>query len=67
MYYLFKTTKVEATGRAKQTRLVFYNDKIKIGKNNQFRVKITEETHVEKPWYAPSGIFLDKVKEGLIN
>lgn len=65
---VFETSKIKAKGRAKFTKKIKRTITVtKINKKGEYLLRLVEEAHVKKPWYAPKGIFTSKVKEGIID
>ena len=65
---VFETSQIKANGNAKFTKKIKRTITVtKTDSSGEYLLRLVEETHVKKPWYAPKGIFLSKVKEGIID
>lgn len=62
--YTHKSGKITATGAAANTRLVV--ESVNVSQEQAvFQVGLSKVLHINKPWYAPTGIFKKEVGKGL--
>ena len=59
--YDMKSTSIEGSGLAGYLR--FVATRIQVDGAGPLKVRVRNEVRVEKPWYAPEGIFVSKSKE----
>jgi hypothetical protein len=59
-----KSTSCQGTGMAEYLR--FVHTRIELITGQKMKVRISNEVHVEKPWYAPEAIFVPQAKDTAI-
>lgn len=60
------STKIEGGGNAQYLKRLDTRMAVdRASDDGRFRFAMTNAVEVEKPWYAPTGIFVSKLKEGL--
>ena len=63
-YYEMHSTSIKAEGDAKLEKSMLNTTTLE-KLSNKSKATVTKEINVEKPWYAPESIFLDKVESSL--
>ena len=64
LIYDMKSTSCEGTGLASYLR--FVHTHIQVAAETQLKVRLSNEVHVEKPWYAPESIFIPEAKKSAL-
>ncbi len=62
--YTHRSGKITATGAAANTRLVVESVNVS-QQQTTFQIALSKVLHINKPWYAPTGIFRKEVGKGL--